>query len=296
MNPQPAATAPATAIDACPTRAQLADRIDKLLHVERPRYRRLWAYCRNPMRVLATDGDGADRPYRQAQEWGLPSRITGTRATAADVFSGDVIEEIARKEVVIENDIGWRIDTLVDYLFGRPLVIESAASDPQRRALIGELLRQILADNGGILLLQQLALLGSIYGFVDVLVKLDTSRCDSPGATPSQGCNTRELGRAPASCAPQISSLSDGVRPSADDAVDAAGQSNNGGEAGVTTRAEPASATSSASPATPTAGRGDQLDDENPPAIRAASGDDSHRAPSATTVGASLPPLLPWPA
>ena len=26
--------------------------------------------------------------------------------------------------MVIENDIGWRVDTLVDYLFGRPLVTE----------------------------------------------------------------------------------------------------------------------------------------------------------------------------
>ena len=37
--------------------------------------------------------------------------------------------------------------------FGKPLVIHSAAADPQRRELIGELLREIIAANGGILLL-----------------------------------------------------------------------------------------------------------------------------------------------
>ena len=264
----------------CPSVPEIAERVDKLLHVDRPRYRRLWAYCRNPMRVGASDGDGADRPYRQAQEWGLPPRITGTRSSSADVFAGELLEEVARKEVVIENDIGWRVDTLVDYLFGRPLVIESAAADPQRRAVIGELLRQILASNGGILLLQQLALVGSVYGFVDVLVKLDRTRCDAPVAAGvgSAGCNTRELGRAPASCAAPRDgdatdtdmTLPDGVRPSADGA--AAGQSDNGG--GVTTRAEPASASASS----PAAGDALGLDNASPAAIRAASGSDSHRA------------------
>jgi hypothetical protein len=257
-----------------PTAAQIADRVDRLLHVERPRYRRLWAYCRNPMRVAAHDGDGADRPYRQAQEWGLPPRITGARSTSTDVFSSEVLEDVSRKEVVIENDIGWRVDTLVDYLFGRPLVIDSAAADPKRRELIGELLRQILASNGGILLLQQLALVGSVNGFVDVLVKFDPTRCDAPAAPTTAGCNTRELGRAPAACADASeasdandSALPDGARPSADGV---AGQSDHGD---ATTRAEPASAAPASSPA---AAGVDGLDDD--PRNRAASGSDSHRA------------------
>src|SRR3954469_7246470 len=143
---------------------QIAQRVDQLLEVERPRYRRLWMYCRNPMRVIGVASENSsDRPYRQAQEWGLPQRITGQSACGGGA--------IARKEVVIENDIGWRIEAMVDYLFGKPLVIESSAPDPDRRVLIGDLLRQILAHNGGILLLQQMALLGAVYGFVDVLVK-----------------------------------------------------------------------------------------------------------------------------
>src|SRR5213076_3308815 len=106
-----------------------------------------------------------DRPYRQAQEWGLPFRITGVHA-GTDIGCSDALGGVARKEVVIENDIGWRIETMVDYLFGKPLVVESAAEDPDRRGLIGELLRLILAQSGGILFLQQIALLGSVYGFV----------------------------------------------------------------------------------------------------------------------------------
>src|SRR5690348_7878538 len=91
------------------TSDQIAERLDRLIEVERPRYRRLWMYCRNPMRVVGvTSENSSDRPYRQAQEWGLPQRITGGCGAGA----GD----IARKEVVIENDIGWRIETMVDYL------------------------------------------------------------------------------------------------------------------------------------------------------------------------------------
>src|SRR5207253_3228030 len=68
--------------------------------------------------------------------------------------------------------------------------------------VIGEMLRQILAHNGGILFLQQLALLGSVYGFVDVLVKLDTVAGDADATTttsPSDSiaCGAYELGAPP---------------------------------------------------------------------------------------------------
>ncbi|MDB5321946.1 MAG: Phage portal protein Gp6-like, partial [Phycisphaerales bacterium] len=156
-------------------RERLAAALDRLIRSDRPRYRRLWAYFKNSMRVCGGSGSaasgapGSERPYRQAQEWGLPPRITGMRS-GAEPFAGAEQAGVSRKEVVIENDIGWRIDTMVDYLFGKPLVLSSAAPDPKRRALIGKLLRMILAGNGGIHFLQQLATLGSVYGFVDVLV------------------------------------------------------------------------------------------------------------------------------
>lgn len=145
---------------------------ERLLHHQRPRLDRLWAYYRNPIKMDATAvGDTApQRPYRQAQEWGLPSRITGVLA-GENVFDGVVQPGVTRKEVVVENDIGWRIETQVDFLFGRPIILNSTAADTTKRDAIEALLRQTLAHNGGLIFLQKLALLGAVYGQVDVLVK-----------------------------------------------------------------------------------------------------------------------------
>src|SRR5436190_432214 len=121
-----------------------------------------------------------------AQGWGLPGRITGVRSgyEPFDVADG---AGVSRKEVVIENDIGWRVETMADYLFGKPLVVASAAPDPARREVIGRLLRMILAQNGGIQFLQQLAVIGSVHGFVDVVVKL-------VGCSKAEvGCQTSEV-------------------------------------------------------------------------------------------------------
>ena len=53
-------------------------------------------------------------------------QVTGchkhTRVTRTS--DGGQPSDIARKEVVIENDIGWRIEAMVDYLFGKALVID----------------------------------------------------------------------------------------------------------------------------------------------------------------------------
>src|SRR4051794_16638897 len=82
--------------------------VERLERSDRPRYRRLWAYFKNTMRVCGAGTDStvaanADRPYRQAQEWGLPGRITGVRSgyEPFDVAAG---AGVSRKEVVIEND------------------------------------------------------------------------------------------------------------------------------------------------------------------------------------------------
>jgi hypothetical protein len=152
---------------------RLGEALTRLEGVDRPRYRRLWAYYANPTTPCGTsDVSASSRPYRQAQEWGLPSRITGVQA-GCEIGSGQAAAGIARKEVVIENDIAWRIDAIVDYLFGKPLVIASAVADPQRQRILTALLNQVLNDHGGIVFLQRLALLGAVYGFVDVLVKLN---------------------------------------------------------------------------------------------------------------------------
>jgi len=112
----PAPSLPTTAARPLPDLGALAPAIDRLLNTDGPRYRRLWAYYRNPMTPRGVDADdaGADRPYRQAQEWGLPSRITGVRAAGGDPAAAQPVDGVARKEVVIENDIAWRVDTLVN--------------------------------------------------------------------------------------------------------------------------------------------------------------------------------------
>ncbi len=169
----------------------LDEAVRKLLGPSRRRFDRLWAYYRNPLRPNDQIGPScADRPYRQAQEWGLPARVTGTIA-GAGVFDSSIAPGIERKEVVIENDIGWRIETMVDFLFGRAIVINSAAPDRARAAQIETLLRHILASNGGLVFLQQLALLGAVYGSVDVLVKYVPEAADDPSLT---ACATQLLG------------------------------------------------------------------------------------------------------
>lgn len=169
----------------------LKSAIERLLRVHRVRFDRLWAYYRNPMRPSdVVDPTSADRPYRQAQEWGLPPRVTGAIA-GVRVFESSPVGGVERKDVVIENDIGWRIDTMVDFLFGRPIVLNSACADPAKRAQIETLLRHILACNGGIVFLQQVALLGAVYGSVDVLVKYVPEAALDPSIT---ACATQLLG------------------------------------------------------------------------------------------------------
>ena len=101
--------------------ATAADAVtDELLNVlvrdhdvtSRPTFERLWDYYRNELDFGQSD---AHRPYATAQEQGLPHRLTrrpGEAVGMMDVGGG-------RREVVIENDIAWRIHTLVDFMFGK---------------------------------------------------------------------------------------------------------------------------------------------------------------------------------
>ena len=75
---------------------------------------RLWDYYQNQSKRLSSTGldvntNESARMYIQAQEYGLPSRITGIiHIPDGDVFSGRAAGDLRRKEVVIENDITWR--------------------------------------------------------------------------------------------------------------------------------------------------------------------------------------------
>jgi len=141
-------------------------------------FTKLWEYYAN--RVIETSGGGASdrklsesgRCYLQAQEYGLPARITGFVHSADSGFFGTrSVREVQRKEVVIENDIAWRINATVDFLFGKPISFVSKSPVSQKRAEIELVLKAVFAANGGIGFFQDMAVLGSIYGFVDCLVR-----------------------------------------------------------------------------------------------------------------------------
>jgi Phage portal protein, SPP1 Gp6-like len=127
---------------------------------DEPRLRRFWDYYRNPAKHCAEGKLG-----RLAQEAGLPERLV--RPEGCD-RSGAV----AGREVVIENDIAWRMHTHVDFMFGKPLSIQSTAKDPGRAKVIQKFLQRVFKVNGGARFFQDLGLLGSVYGFVDVLVRV----------------------------------------------------------------------------------------------------------------------------
>jgi len=141
-------------------------------------FSKLWEYYTNPVGDVSGSGasdrklNESGRCYLQAQEYGLPTRITGLLHSAqVGVFSGQPVKDVQRKEVVIENDIAWRINAAVDFLFGKPISFVSKSPDSQKRAEIESILKAVFAANGGIGFFQDLAVLGGVYGFVDCLVR-----------------------------------------------------------------------------------------------------------------------------
>lgn len=133
-----------------------------------PTLARLWSYYRNPAtpREAATSATRSLRPYRLAQERGLPARLR----------PGSGVEGVGAAEIVIENDIAWRIDALVDFVFGKPLRILSTARDAQRRREIEAILDALWESSGGVSLLQDMGLLGAVYGHADLILRTDDLR------------------------------------------------------------------------------------------------------------------------
>jgi len=141
-------------------------------------FSRLWEYYTNPTDERhfgfesGTKVSESARCYIQAQECGLPPRITGFFHSGGGGVSGyRGINDVQRKEVVIENDIAWRINAGVDFLFGKPVSFVCQSPDSQKRAEIESLLKALFAANGGIGFFQDMAVLGSVYGFVDCLLR-----------------------------------------------------------------------------------------------------------------------------
>ncbi len=158
-------------------------------------FAKLWDYYTNPMYDLA-GGLASDRKlnesgrcYVQAQEYGLPARITGLMHSAGTgLFGATAVKNVQRKEIVIENDIAWRINAGVDFLFGKPISFICKSPDSQKRAEIEAVIKALFAANGGIGFFQDMAVLGSVYGFVDCLVRPGEqlfSRASSPSSLTS---------------------------------------------------------------------------------------------------------------
>jgi hypothetical protein len=124
-----------------------------------PRLKRLWRYYRNQLAPPDARGGSQHGP---AQRAGLPFRLAQDEDGTAD--------DRARREIVIENDIAWRVNTLVDFMFPTAPRLVSKAADADQRADIELILNAVIEANGGVELWQDAALLSSIYGFVDFMV------------------------------------------------------------------------------------------------------------------------------
>jgi len=141
-------------------------------------YGRLWDYYQNTSVPWDRAGlplgklNDLSRRYVQAQEAGLPARITGVNRLNTSM-TGGTASQTQRKEIVIENDIAWRVNAMVDYLFGKGMTIVSKVSDLQKRKQIETLINKVFASAGGVEFFQNMAVLGSVYGFVDCVVRAD---------------------------------------------------------------------------------------------------------------------------
>ena len=156
-----------------------------------PSLQRLWAYYRNPAlnapsNPLAPASTTLPRRRpRLAQETGLPPRFAGAAQGASVSRLSDDRAPTLSKEIVIENDIAWRIHAMVDVMFGRPISIVSTARAPETRRAVEQLLDRVFESSGGGALLHDAALLGAVYGGVDLLLRADDLFTVKPARTPS---------------------------------------------------------------------------------------------------------------
>lgn len=137
------------ATDALPL--ELDRLIDRHVAEELPRQNKRWRYYQNP----PVRGGAGPMP---AQAQGLPDRLRPTHGRS--------------REVVIENDIAWRVHTLVDFMFGKSVELMPHNSDPERGKLIHRFLTSVIEVNGGTNLLQDIAVLGTVYGHVDLMLRV----------------------------------------------------------------------------------------------------------------------------
>lgn len=153
-----------------------------------PRLAVLWAYYRNPTapswwaataRALDQRA-GSARPARLAQERALPARFWSSGALRTPWEA----DRSPRREIVVENDIAWRLHTMVDFLFNRPLRLTSTAANPTLAAKLTDTLEAIWEASGGMSLLQDAALLAHVHGYVDLLIRLLPADDTTPDTDP----------------------------------------------------------------------------------------------------------------
>ena len=155
-----------------------------------PRLELFWRYYRNPMGVWQDVGGplgtghgsmvgGEVSPalrYALAQERGLPARLRHGGASGRLPQSDD---RSRTREVVIENDIAWRVQSMVDFLLPGAVQVLSTAGTPERRRAIERVLAAVWDASGGLGMLQNMALLGHVYGHVDLVLRSDEERLAS---------------------------------------------------------------------------------------------------------------------
>ncbi len=146
----------------------------------RPQLEMMWRYYRNPLSLSRSGegyGSGATQRYDLGQRAGLPARLIGRADAGVD-------DRSRTREIVIENDIAWRIHTMVDFMFGKPVRLVSTARHEQDRTRIERMLDAVWEGAGGVSLLQEMALLGHVYGHVDLVLRVDEGRLGSLAGTP----------------------------------------------------------------------------------------------------------------
>jgi len=145
--------------------------IDEHESTAMPEYERFWSYYRNPSEPIEIrDRGGRRTAWRPAQARYLPHRLL-RHATGG-----------SPKEIVVENDIAWRIETLVNYVTNGRTRLLSRADDPERREFLEAAAWSILEANGGQQFIQDASLQGSIYGHVDLVLRAE-ALFDSAGAS-----------------------------------------------------------------------------------------------------------------
>lgn len=156
-----------------------------------PRFEQLWNFYRNPTpthNALSPQGGLAGGVgvggggVALGQEAGLPARLRpGRRDPSLD-------DRAPAPEIVIENDIAWRLHAMIDLLFGRPLKVQSQASDSALKRDIEHALEEVWERSGGRTLFHDLALLGHVYGHADLIVRENPHDPSGPVIEPIDPC------------------------------------------------------------------------------------------------------------